>query len=471
MTRVNIAAVLFVVALGAGSFVRAIEITNVKVASTSDQTASITWTTDVKGDAMIHYGLDENAGLARDPSFLNTAHSLLISELLPATTYHFRVVSADAEGNKSTTAGFTLTTKSNEKLQAQKVKKDIQKIKDPDALKDIIETVEEQASLVLKPPTVLGAAKVLVETTKAQVVWTTDRESSSVVYLSPANEFNEGAEKPYSMTQGDPNERVTKHIVDIVGLEPSTTYHFQVLSEDDLDLTATTIDDTFTTRSILPTFSGVKVSRVQETSATVSWSTDVKAKGVVEYTNTRTKAKKSIGDPAFTTNHTLRLNDLEFGTRYSVTVIATNEGGDNVASKPLTFITVRDVVEPAINKVNNESTLYPGEEVKIQTIISWETDEPAFCQTFYAKGLAGGGDDATESLPKEPNPTTSHTQVVVGFAPATVYKFWVVCEDEARNESRSEDFVLITPIKEKSIIDLILENFEGTFGWLKNVGQ
>jgi hypothetical protein len=470
MTRGLLGAVFFFLMLSVASSVYAIEITNVKVASTTDQTATVTWTTDVKGDAMIHYGLDENAGLARDPTFTLTSHSLLLSDLFPATTYYFRVVSADSDGNKSTTAGFTFNTRSNEKLQAQKIKKDIVKIKDPDALKDIIETVEDQASLVLKPPTILGASKVLVETTKAQVVWTTDRESSSVVYLSPASEFNSGDEKPYTMTQGDPNERVSKHIVDIVGLEPSTTYHFQVFSEDDLGLTASTLDDTFTTRAILPTFSSVKISRVQETSAMVSWSTDVKAKGVVEYTNTRTKAKKSIGDPTFTTSHTLRLNDLEFGTRYSVVVIATNEGGDNVESKAQTFITVRDVIEPAINKVKNESTLYPGEDVKIQTIVSWETDEPAFCQTFYAQGLATQEGEG-ESLPKEPNPTTSHTQVIVGFAPATVYRFWMVCTDEAGNETRSEDFVLITPVKEKSIIDVILENFEGTFGWLKNVGQ
>ena len=44
------------------------------------------------------------------------------------------------------------------------------------------------------------------------------------------------------------------------------------------------------------------------------------------------------------------------------------------------------------------------------------------------------------------------------------------CTDEAGNETQSEDFVLITPVKEKSIIDIILENFEGTFGWVKNIG-
>jgi hypothetical protein len=84
------------------------------------------------------------------------------------------------------------------------------------------------------------------------------------------------------------------------------------------------------------------------------------------------------------------------------------------------------------------------------------------------KSADGEGDS---SLPPETNPVTMHTQVIVGFASATVYKFWVVCSDPSGNESESEDFVLITPVKEKSIIDLILENFEGTFGWVKNIGK
>jgi hypothetical protein len=79
--------------------------------------------------------------------------------------------------------------------------------------------------------------------------------------------------------------------------------------------------------------------------------------------------------------------------------------------------------------------------------------------------------DKNESLPPELNPLTKHTQVIVGFAPATVYKFWMKCHDEAGNESQSDDFVLITPIKEKNIIDIILENFQGTFGWVNNIGK
>ena len=76
-----------------------------------------------------------------------------------------------------------------------------------------------------------------------------------------------------------------------------------------------------------------------------------------------------------------------------------------------------------------------------------------------------------ESTLKETNPLTSHTQVIVGFSPATVYKFWMDCADEGGNTSKSDDFVLITPIKEKNIIDIILENFQGTFGWVNKIGK
>ena len=72
----------------------------------------------------------------------------------------------------------------------------------------------------------------------------------------------------------------------------------------------------------------------------------------------------------------------------------------------------------------------------------------------------------------DPNtdPTIDHVRVVTEFLPSTVYKFWVSCEDRSGNDVRTEDFVLFTPEKEKSIIDIILENFEGTFGWVKNIG-
>ena len=87
----------------------------------------------------------------------------------------------------------------------------------------------------------------------------------------------------------------------------------------------------------------------------------------------------------------------------------------------------------------------------------------------YQEGVAGGTEPTVrEKDTKEYN--TRHVEVVVDFAPATVYQFWLDCEDVAGNTIKSENFVLFTPIQEKNIIDLILENFQSTFGWVKNIG-
>jgi hypothetical protein len=44
-----------------------------------------------------------------------------------------------------------------------------------------------------------------------------------------------------------------------------------------------------------------------------------------------------------------------------------------------------------------------------------------------------------------------------------------VCNDEADNIGESEDFTMLTPTQEESIIDIIIKNFESTFGWLKKL--
>ncbi len=165
----------------------------------------------------------------------------------------------------------------------------------------------------------------------------------------------------------------------------------------------------------------------------------------------------------------MRLADLTLGTRYVAFVISENSGGDRVRSQPIQFITVRDIASPIISNVTNESTLFPGSESRIQTIVEWVTDEPASCLMTYREGVAGGTEPTVREKERvEYN--TRHVEVVVDFAPATVYQFWLNCTDEAGNKIQSENFVLFTPIQEKNIIDLILENFQSTFGWVKNIG-
>lgn len=449
--------------------VYAAEISGVTVGNITDGGATISWKTDVETDATINYGLDSSVGIVRDADFNKKEHSLNLTNLDPNTTYHFRVISSDEVGNKSATAGLVFTTKGT---QAQKVIKDLKEIKKPEDLEEVIQEVQNIADDLLRPPSIIGLPNVEFEGEKVIITWKSDKESGSVVQLVPADEYNANSKDPYTIFQGNSNASETTHVVEVIGLEPATLYHFRAVSEDAGGLQGVSEDSTFLTRARLPEVRSLKVSRVQEHSAQISWDTgDVKAKGVVNFTNARTKATKSLGDPVFTQKHTVQLTDLEFGTRYTGIVTATNEAGDNVDSKPFSFITVRDVLPPEIAKVTNESTLFPGEDTKIQTILTWQTDEPSYCQVFYLQGLVKQAGDEGDSLLPEVNPVENHTQVIVGFSPGNVYKFWMKCHDEAGNTTQSEDYVLITPIREKNIIDIILENFQGTFGWVNKVGK
>jgi hypothetical protein len=225
----------------------------------------------------------------------------------------------------------------------------------------------------------------------------------------------------------------------------------------------------FTTKSQLPIINSVETVKLEETAVTIEWNTNIPASGNIEYTNTDTQEVKSQGSPEYAVNHSIRIANLTFGTQYTAVLRVENEAGDKVVSEPFSFVTVKDVTAPIISKVTNESTLYPTSDAKVQTIVNWNTDEQATCQFFFRQSVAASGDAA--SLDPEISPDTSHVQVVLEFAPSSPYKFWVECKDLTGNKGRSEDFVLFTPNKEKSIIDIIMENFQGTFGWVKNIGK
>ena len=186
-----------VVLLVSSASVFAAEISDVQVTDVSDSSAVVQWKTDIDTDATINFGLDTRFGIVRDPSFTTKDHLLTIDNLDPSTTYHFRVISADASGNKSTTAGFVFTTKSAaNKNVTENILKLLEKVKDPKDLKKIDQKVRDIAVDLVKPPTILGATKVVPDITTAEISWTTDRESGSVVYLAPEGEYRAGSDKP-----------------------------------------------------------------------------------------------------------------------------------------------------------------------------------------------------------------------------------------------------------------------------------
>ncbi len=471
-------------------------ISNVEVLDVTDTSLTITWDTDEDADSLVNYGLQEDYGIIRIPEPDRTTHSITLDSLEPGRVYHFRVVSADEEGNQGISADYKVqtsgtpqadgsgqaeaqgdgqgsqageadtTSQTPTQTEIEEIQQQIQEITDPQVLQEILETVIEAIQGVTDDLTIVGPPTVTPETTTALVEWTTDRPADSTVLFSPASQYTPGQ---YAFSQSSTEGPTTNHTVQLIGLEPFTDYHFKVQSTDGSGITGESLDFTFQTKASLPDIRNLRIVKVEEDAATLAWDTTVPAKATIEYQDLTTGAQNSKGRPTLATTHQMRIADLTLGTRYVAFVIAENSGGDRVKSQPITFITVRDTAPPIITNVTNESTLFPGSESRIQTIVEWKTDEPANCLMTYTEGVVGGVEPTTIEK-EEVDYAERHVEVIVDFAPATVYQFWLECIDEAGNAVKSENFVLFTPIQEKNIIDLILENFESTFGWVKNIG-
>ena len=86
-------------------------ISNVQASNVTASQATITWNTDEVSTSQVEYGLDTNYGNSTSLNAnLVISHSVVLENLSPATTYHFRVISADASENESTSQDNIFTT-------------------------------------------------------------------------------------------------------------------------------------------------------------------------------------------------------------------------------------------------------------------------------------------------------------------------------------------------------------------------
>lgn len=451
-------------------------ISNVTVASVGATSTTVTWTTNEDTDSFINFSQDTNYCGVRNSGVPSTNHSVVIPNLDPGTAYFFRIDSTDQNGDQIFSGDYSFTTTSTpgsvpptanpaQLSSAASAIAAIQQITNPQALGEVQQALNSQASQVVGAPKILGDPEVDIGSDQATFTWNTDQDSNGVIYIASDAEYDPNSANPYPRQEQDTNDSTQTHAVTVYGLTPETEYHYEASSQGSLGNAGTSKDLTFTTKAILPEILNPHLVSVGEHSATVSWGTPSPSAGMVTYEDMDSRQSLSAGDPSFLVTHIISLTNLVFQTRYSLTIQATDQAGDIVTSTPLYFVTTKNSVPPIISQVNDDSTLYPGEDTTVQTVVSWQTDEPSECNMSYESGVSQGG-AGVQSSTLETAFLTKHVSVVTNFEPATVYKYWVTCTDQDGNATSSQDFVLLTPQQQKSIIDIIIENFQGTFGWL-----
>jgi outer membrane biosynthesis protein TonB len=79
-----------------GPAISAIQAKNVE-----SKKATIEWTTNEDADSKVEYGKDSGYGMSKDQSDKKTSHSQELTDLVPNTTYHYRISSKDNANNSS----------------------------------------------------------------------------------------------------------------------------------------------------------------------------------------------------------------------------------------------------------------------------------------------------------------------------------------------------------------------------------
>ncbi len=193
------------------------EISVVASSYITENSATMTWTTNEPSDSQVEFGLSTAYGSATNitPTLVKS-HSKTLTGLAANTTFHFRVRSSDSLGNIASSADHTFTTLSVPSTQPSSI---------PPA------PTPTPAYIPTAPPSSTSAPKVTEVTYSgltpysATITWKTTEPSDSQVQFGTTDSYG---------TYSDLNQSlVTSHTVTISGLTEGTLYHFRVRSRKD----------------------------------------------------------------------------------------------------------------------------------------------------------------------------------------------------------------------------------------------
>lgn len=352
-------------------------VSNVQAASVTATSATITWTTNQGASTQVHYGPTTSYGLSStlNPSLV-TSHSVALSGLASGTLYHYRVVSANANG--STTSGdFTFTTNGSV----------------------VISNVQTTNLLA----------------TSATITWTTNEAASSQVEYGTTTSYG-------SSTALDSNA-VTSHSVALSGLTAGTTYHFRVKSTNAGGSSASD-DSTFTTNS-LAAITSVAGGSVTNAAATITWTTNQAADSQVEYGTTTSYGTSTTLNSSAVTSHSVALSGLAANTLYHYRVKSGNANGTST-SGDYTFTTLGPPIISDVTASGISTTT---------ATITWTTNNASDSKVNYGTSTSYGSQGAsstavtshTVTLTGLTHGTTYHYQCVsvntYGTATSTDYSF------------------------------------------------
>jgi hypothetical protein len=410
-------------AAGAGALGDAVApvISSVQTGTLTGESATIAWKTDEVANSLVKFGLtdtmmDQVAGdaLALSTDAYTTIHEVIVSRLIPGTKYFFSALSTDKSGNIAESSISSFVTRLLSAVSS-------------------IHTVSKQIGEVT-------------------VTWKTSNPTTSFVDYGDSELYGNRKES---------SALTTDHEIVLSKLVSGIEYHFRVGGTDKDKNLYTSSDSTFSPKAP-PVLSHINIDTVTERSAEVSFSTDILTDALVIYQNIDNPDDSgSQGKPGLSQNHTVTLSKLSPGSRYTITIQARDESGNQSEDTSQRFETTADNNPPTLEQVKINTAL--TQDDKVQTLITFFTDELATASIKYREGAQG----EERELIITRDPSTTHTAVLLSFNSGSVYYVRIHVADIFNNGSDSEDYVVLTPKRSENVVQVIVKNFNDIFSWAK----
>ncbi|MCX7014640.1 MAG: fibronectin type III domain-containing protein, partial [Candidatus Sumerlaeota bacterium] len=377
----------------------------------TDTGAAIEWTTNEPATSGVSYNDGTVYGVAQDDA-LTLGHSVPLSGLTPATTYHCVVSSTDAAGNGPTLSEtFDFRT---------------------------LDAPVTDGPRIIEGPYALG-----ITHKSALIKWTTDRPADSVVEYGLWPTLDRRA----AVARMSRN-----HVVHLTRLQSDARHAFRVSSTDASGGAAQSETLDFYTRASGDPHSGPKildgpsVIYCGDTEATIAWETNTPCDSVVYY-GIDPDLSLQQSDPRPVKRHVVTLAGLEPGQSYVFQVTSTDGSGATVAGgfggeSPAPRAARLDAApgESGFNTETDPDTQPPAfvvaptvsDRSATMAVVRWTTDEPA--DTRVAFGPAG---QARDRFAGDPAMDMEHLIVVTRLSPSTNYDLVAASRDAAGNERQS----------------------------------
>jgi len=395
-------------------------------ASVKTKTATIGWSTSRTASSFVKYGKSSGSyGEEVGSSTQITAHSIALSGLDPGTTYYYKVLWTDEDGNTGSSDEYSFVTNAAPYVSSVK-----------------FSNVNINSAFVNF--TIKSSVKATIEFGKTISYGGTSSLSTST------------------------NESTYTVVLD--SLIEGTPYHLRIAGEDEEGNVYYSDDYVFET---LPTpkilnLKLQQVSGMATATLRLLWSSNTLISSIVSYYPTANpeRAIDSIS-LALKKNHEVILKNLNDDTEYTLVIKGKDSAGNESQTETRKTKTSNDMRAPEIQNMNVEATIVGvGDSAKAQIVVSWDTDEPASTQVEYAQGTGTSYDQTTQ---EDSNLTTNHTVTITGLTAAKIYHLRASSKDKAGNIGQSFDTVIITPKSTKDALTLVIENLSKTFGFLNNL--